>query len=634
MTDASPIASAPLSSSQSFLLVGMPRKATAAPEPLATPGRVIRVDADFAGGGVWAGVRPLLALAYREMLAAGQAQLVEQRDYELHRVLPHYRGEIRPRYQCLTDTSIDNERTRFYGLERAYRIINGLVGLLLDWQRAQPGRGRWTILVENFDRAQHLGSRFFAELARRATPGGEFAVITRGPAQPGSVDLSALGVESVPVTGLVDENGLESVVETVLDDAALQRVAAAAQAGDEVELELHHPALLARCQALGDGVGAAWLALRLLKIYNRNAYYFEARSLFDVLLPHFDQIVGDDQQLRIGAISEMNKCLVTIGDQARLPGLIEQLAAPHLTRPVPLATMHYILSMYHLRYAGKSDLALAEHHILQAVASIASVQDDSAAVNHAFARVFIDNGLALIRVRQGRHQDALDLCRSGYEVLSAEVGESRHMLHRSVLIYNVGQVYVMLGRYEEGLAFYRTAMEMDPYFPEYYNDYGNILQKLDQYEEAIGYYTLGLKYGTPNPVLYFNMGICHSQGEQWEEALRCFDVSLDLQPNQPEAHALRGEVLAGLGQDEAALGDYDTSLALAPDAVPVLVNRAVLHYGQGSYELALADMDRVIALDAAEPAHYENRAAIYQALERDQLYRRDLDLAEQYRAAS
>ena len=61
------------------------------------------------------------------------------------------------------------------------------------------------------------------------------------------------------------------------------------------------------------------------------------------------------------------------------------------------------------------------------------------------------------------------------------------------------------------------------------------------------------------------------------------------------------------------------------------VNRAVLHFNNGSFEHALADMNDVIAREPQEAAHYENRAAIYQAIDRADLYSHDLDMAERCR---
>jgi len=42
-------------------------------------------------------------------------------------------------------------------------------------------------------------------------------------------------------------------------------------------------------------------------------------------------------------------------------------------------------------------------------------------------------------------------------------------------------------------------------------------------------------------------------------------------------------------------------------------------------------MDRVIDVEANQAAHYENRAAIYQAMRHDDLYERDIAMADRCR---
>ena len=204
----------------------------------------------------------------------------------------------------------------------------------------------------------------------------------------------------------------------------------------------------ARARFRGDGLAAARVALKMLMIYNRSAYYHEATSFIDVILPHFATLAGSDENRRMLYVSELNSCLVMIGDQARSLQLITELAVPYLTKPALRANVNYILAMHHLRFAKVADMALAERHILQAVAQIGPVEDEPGSHEARFQKVFIDNGLAFLRVRQGRHQEALDLCQNGYDALTAEVGEEHHLLHRSVLQYNTAQVYGMIGRAE------------------------------------------------------------------------------------------------------------------------------------------------------------------------------------------
>ena len=95
-----------------------------------------QLDARFESAGAWSGVAQLIKTAYLELLDIGATNIFEQHDYELHMLLPAYRDRIQPRYLCLTDTTGAGERTRFYAMERAYRQVHGLVGMVLAWKQA------------------------------------------------------------------------------------------------------------------------------------------------------------------------------------------------------------------------------------------------------------------------------------------------------------------------------------------------------------------------------------------------------------------------------------------------------------------------------------------------------------------
>jgi tetratricopeptide (TPR) repeat protein len=296
--------------------------------------------------------------------------------------------------------------------------------------------------------------------------------------------------------------------------------------------------------------------------------------------------------------------------------------------------MNYILGMHHLRYAEVKDIDRSERYILQAVDDIQRARDDLSPGAYAFRKVFIDNGLAFVRARQGRHDEALDLCKAGYDFLTREMGEDRHLLHRSVLQYNIAQVYVILGRLEEGLEYYRNAVRMDPNYSEYHNEIGNILQEQGQFQAAIEHYETAIESSPPYPEVYFNKAVCHARLGQFDDALRCFNTSLELEPDHGDRQALRADVLRELGWSDEALDGYGIAITLGYDSAALRVNRAVLRYNKGTFALALSDMDRAINLESGCAEHYENRAAIHRAMECDDLYRRDLVMAERFRAAA
>lgn len=598
------------------------------------PGRLIALNADFARRGVWAGVEDLVEQAYLDLSAKGRRDILDPHNYELHLTLPKYRDQMPLAYASLTDTATGVEKTRNFPLDRAYRIVHGLVGLILQWRDSCPEPGSWTILVGDFDASQHLARRFFTELARRAAPLGDIVVLaeTGSVAAGAALDLQrsspvALGAEARQALKALESAGPS------LDREEIDRLEHLVETVRLETMEEHYPELLAHYRRTGAEIPAALIALKALCLYNHFGYYHESGSFVDTVLPHFEALVTDESA-RWNYIGNIFQGMVMIGRQDEALGIIEMLAEPHLTRPDLRAKMSYLLSMIHLRYATTPNLGLAEKHILAAVDYIDSAEAGMDPDDFHFMKVFIDNGLAFLRVRQGRKAEALHLCQSGYERLTTALGEERHRLHRSVLQYNTAQVYVALDQPDAALEHYAKSIEMDPYYSEYYNESANILQRQERYEEALDAYELAIRYSAPYPEVFFNKAVCQTQLGQWDAALASFATSLELEPRQPEAYLLRSEVYGALDRDEEALADLDRVIAADDGAVTARVNRAVLRFNQARYDLALADMDRAIALDSGDPEHYENRAEIHKAMGRADLHAQDLRRAEELRVAA
>lgn len=595
--------------------------------------RVIELCADFERGGAWAGVADLVKMAYLDLLARKRQDLLDEHNFALYMLLLEYRHAITLKYACLTETAQGSERTRNFPLDRAYRIVHSLVTLLSQWKSICAPDEQWAIVVRNFDRAQHLANRFFIELARRLTQREQFAVFASMPPDrtPCLESASGLGLH------VVSESISSVEMETPPPPVNLSRadsVAAADDDGVQDDMnawEKNYVELLQKYKAQGDTFSVAKVALRTLCMYNHYGYYYEASSFVELVTPHFHALAGDDQQARWNYVGNIVQSLITTGREEEGLALLLEYAQPSLTDDVLIAKMHYLLAMMHLRYLKNKDVALAEQHINQALAHLQSAKADMSEHDFTFLNVFINNGMAFVRMRQGRKSEASALCQTGFAVLTETVGDAKHKLHRSVLLYNSAQVYVALGQLDEALKYYRDSIRMDPYYSEYHNEIGNILQRQGKFADALLAYDLAIKYSAPYPEVHFNKGICYSQLEKWDDALACLSFSAELNPGQSELFLLRAEVFEALGRTAEALIDYDTVIRLGDAPAAAWVNRAVLHYQSGQFEQALADMNHVIALEPNSATHYENRSEIHKAMNQPALVDADLAAAERYR---
>jgi len=575
------------------------------------PARALHVDAAFERGGVWAGIEPVVALALTELRAAGEEAMVDRHRIPLYAVLRDRWGVLPAIPLTLTDSSVGLERTRNYPLDRAYRIVHGLVDLMNDWHRIVGGAKRWRLTAHAFDAAGHLAERFFREMARRS---GGFDVVLLADqvgesAYPASLEAEAR--QSLLAHHLHGYDGisLADVGEEALADASLKAPTDA--------FESFYPLLLAEQRHRGLTIDAAATALRALCIYNHNGYYREAALFCDSVTASFDDLVGTDQTRRWNCVGNMFQALAMTERRHDAKTLIEHFAAPHLTEPALRAKMHYVLAMIHLRYSDHPDLALAEHHLEQALADIERAAPSLKLEDFCFFRVFIGNGIAFLRVRQGRADDALQLCHDGHAELMATLGEDRHRLHRSVLRYNAAQVLTMVGATDAAIEAYRDAIDIDPNYSEYYNELGNILQREGRLAEAVSCYHQADAVSAPYSEVLFNLSICRCRMDDWREAAILLDRAMLLDADKPEYHVLAAEIAEHDGRPGDVPALLRAALAINPDYVPALVNMATSLFEEGRLEEALRFVNRAIEQEPDEQVHRDNQAAIVEALNTD-----------------
>jgi tetratricopeptide (TPR) repeat protein len=575
--------------------------------------RTSLLPCDFALGGPWAGVAELLAEILPD-LRAGAPELVSRHDYEILNVLPALRRELRIRNPNLTDVAADSERVRNYPSDRALRIVHGLIDLTAAWKERFEPRP-WVVVCDRFDHGAELSRTFFRELVRRR---GEALSLTLVVAVDPAIDPlaageSAEGFAATPVSTVrldlpPDPPGVSDAAADAAADARAAEELERRVDGDPIETEAHLPELIRLWREADRPERAFHWQSEALSTYNSLGFYADAVRYGDAALAGAKLYAPDDMELRWTIFIKLFMCHVALGNVEVAYRLAEDEALGKTEDPGALCRLYYLVAMLHARYLPQRDLAKAEEYLNLGLEALSRWEVPESDVH--FQTVFNRNGLAMIRHFQGRFDEAIELCREGYLRLQKFLQPGTHRLHRSVLLYNTAQVYQAIGSFDEAIAHFTAAMELDPNYSEYFNERGNIHLKLGRWREARADYLQAIELSPPYHEVWTNLGQCHRLLGEPEESVAAYSRALDLQPGNLLPLVGRAQAHEMLGQRDPAIADYSAALAIDPAQPEILGNRAALHYEAGDLAACVADLDRAVAVAPRLPDLYQNRALV------------------------
>ncbi|MBZ4377156.1 tetratricopeptide repeat protein [Corallococcus interemptor] len=574
--------------------------------------RVWSTNGDMAWGGPWAGLRDLLAASIPALREEAPGLLV-QHDYELLAVLPSLRREMKARHTTLTDGALSHEKVRNFPADRVFRISHGLIDLMAAWKRHAPP-APWVILCDAFDQAGKLVQHFYLELLRRrAQPLGLRLVLAVAPGQ--AEPLMARLPRTVPIHHVREDFPREAAPAALAPDEASRRAEAleAELREDPIALEMRLPELLRLWEASGREAPLFEARVTAFRLASHYGLYSDALHYGEPLREQAERMAEDAP----GSYWTVTGLLFNSYSAHRNTDAILALATrvgAQRTSPLIRTKLHYTLGMLHGRFLARPDLERAEHYLDLGLEDIDAA--DIPEEERIFLRVFNRNALAFVRHRQGRSEEAIELCRAGFQQLESHLHPERHRLHRSVLLYNIAQVLAGLGSDAQAIEYYTAAIQMDPDYSEYFNERGSLLMRGRRYAEALEDFQRALQLSPPYAEVHINRGQCLRAMGRMEEAAEAYSTALDLEPSRLLALLGRAQAHEELGRVEAAIADYSGALALQPSQPTVLANRSLLHYSQQRLPEALADLNAAIALAPTVADFYTNRAIVLAELKR------------------
>ncbi|HEV2989538.1 MAG TPA: tetratricopeptide repeat protein [Candidatus Angelobacter sp.] len=581
---------------------------------------------DFDLGGAWAGVNQLF-LELLPQIRTRRPDLLDRHAVELVYLLPELRRELTLRNLTLTDVASAEEKVRNYAADRALRNVHGLINLLDSWKTEMGADIPWVLVCDGYDLSGATSRYFFQELIRRRGKHLNLRFLIAVDPGNGRDVCASLSEWSAPKVVAVEVSrepwpALDPVV------AAQKARQLEESAGDDrFRKQVCLPELIRFWRAAGRDDKVLHLKYFGLVVYLHLGQYADALRYADGLMALAEQHAPEDENLHRSIVIKILNGLM--GNQASETELqaIEALALKFAEHAPPAwrVDIFYLLAMVHARFRKPRNFPKGEEYLERGLAALEQAGLPEA--QYHFHYVFNRNGVAMIRSFQARHNEAIQICLDGIERLNKHVGADKHRLHRSVLVYNIAQVYFATGRYEEAIEHYTAAMAMDPNYSEYYNERGNIYLRMGQFEQARADYLRAIELSPPYYEVFTNLGQCYRNMENMSLAVEAYSRALDLQPRQALALAGRAQAQEALGNRDAAIADYSSALSYEPGQWEVVASRGVLYYEARDLHAALADFNRAIELKPDHIDLYQNRSVVFADLGRTEEAARDLKTA-------
>ena len=179
---------------------------------------------------------------------------------------------------------------------------------------------------------------------------------------------------------------------------------------------------------------------------------------------------------------------------------------------------------------------------------------------------------------------------------------------------NLGTALAAFGKTDEALSSYKEAIRLDPANPKPYNNIGIELSKQGNAATAVDYFEKALQYDPGYVDARTNLGLALADQGEHARAKRHFEKVLSVSPDKKEAHYGLGMIYLHTGKSSLAADHFEKALQIDPDYAQAHHNVGSLFAMDGQYGKALRHLEKAVSLNPDLVIAHENAGAIYYAI--------------------
>lgn len=157
---------------------------------------------------------------------------------------------------------------------------------------------------------------------------------------------------------------------------------------------------------------------------------------------------------------------------------------------------------------------------------------------------------------------------------------------------------------------FSTAINLLPYYAEFFHNRANSRSILFRYEEAFEDYARALKIDSTDASIYFSRAKTFMNLKKYDDAIKDCDKAISLKYNHESIYILRGGARAGGKYYEEAIEDLNLVLDYDSEYISGYIQRGKVWMELGKLDTAIMDFNYVLELDSNNALAYFNRALV------------------------
>jgi len=171
---------------------------------------------------------------------------------------------------------------------------------------------------------------------------------------------------------------------------------------------------------------------------------------------------------------------------------------------------------------------------------------------------------------------------------------------------NLGNAYRELGKLDESIKCYRTALALKPDHPHAYNNLGNSLKDQGMIRDAIHCYVTACRLMPKFAAAHSNLASILKEQGRVDQALQHYREALTIEPRFADAWSNMGNAFKDLNRLDDAIRCYATAIRLKPRFADAFSNLASAFKDGGRVEDAIVCYQRSLELKPIFPDAFSN----------------------------